>query len=262
MPTGLAFWYVLQLAACAIIGFAGGCWVLSNWFDRKLVGWEAGLLLLGLLTAMFFAIASVFAGGPGVLILAGVVFGGALAIRGIAVISDRRLGSQLDNAEIAKYQRAIEDHPENPYAHSLLADTYRRLGKLEEALSEYELAIRMDPSLKEEHHWLEWVRTELERRASKVMSCPVCRAERRPGAVVCEECHRPYSSIETWLHRYRVMDAHQRAFWTGIGLVCVVMALALRAFAPALTGALGGLALLAAPMALFMITARIRRNTR
>jgi tetratricopeptide (TPR) repeat protein len=261
MATGLAFSLVFQMSLCAFIAFAGGFWILSNWFDRKLEAWEAGILLLALLTAMFISIASVFAGGPGLFVLAVVVFGGALLLRTLAAASDRKLGRRLDDEEIAKYQKAISDYPENPYAHTLLADVYRRLGRLEEALQEYELAFQMDPSLQEERRMYEWTRTELERQLSKKMMCPACRAPRQPGTYICPDCQRPYSSLETWVHAFRVMPPHRRAVWAGVGLVVFALAWALILFAPSVMKKVGALMLLALPVVFAIMAARNRRLT-
>ena len=257
-----AFAVVAELVICALISFAGGYWTLSAWFDRKITGREALLLTGGLLAVQFFAVSLALRGGPGIILLFGVVFGAAVLFRGLAWRAERRLGERLDEEEIAKYQQALELEPDNPYAHSLLADTYRRMGRIELAVTEYEVALRLNPSLREERYWLERLRKELDRRWGKEMSCPRCGEPRPSRASACPECGRLYSSIETWSHALRVMAPSRKAVLLGVGAGALAAALAVTAMAP---GKLKLSALLILPLALaamIAINASVRRTNR
>jgi len=261
MPSGEAFGVVFKIAICAFIAFAGGFWILSGWFDRRLSGRQAVLLGLGLFALMFYSVSLALRGGPGILILFGIVFGTALLLRGLARHAERSIAKQLDEADIAKYREAIEQYPDNPHAHSLLADVYRRLGQHSLAAAEYEVALQIDSSLKDERYWLERMRSEIERLASGQMSCPRCGTVRQDGELECLECGRSYSSIETWRHAFQAMNPRRKALCLGVALGA---AAALTAVLSLVQGA-GKLVilavLLAAPVVIIVISARMRQRT-
>jgi len=258
----VAMTVVMKLAICAIISFIGGYWILSGWFDQRISGREALLLALGLLVFQFFAVSLVMRGGPGILALFGVVFGGGLLFRELTRRAERRLGESLDGEEIARYQRVLEVEPENPIAHSLLADTYRRMGRVEPAVAEYETAVRLNPSLREERYWLERLRRELERRGRKEMSCPRCGEARPRRAAACPECGRLYSTVETWGHALRVMEPSRKAIWLGVGAGAFAAVLGVIAMAPGRMKLAALLTLFLAPLAGMVIRARMRRTTK
>jgi tetratricopeptide (TPR) repeat protein len=153
--------FVAKLLVCAACAAAGALWILSAWSDRRLRTREAVLLGVGLLVLIFAGARAIMQSPTAFLALAVVVGGGALLLRAAAVGADRRLRRQMNEEDIRKYQTAVHQHPENPYAHSLLADAYRKTGELGLAAAEYEAALRIDPSLKQERHWLQWVRAKL-----------------------------------------------------------------------------------------------------
>ncbi len=253
---------VAKLVICALVSFAGGYWILSAWFDRKITGREALLLTAGLFVLQFLAVSLALRGGPGMILLFGAVFGAAVLFRGLARRAERKLGEKLDEEEIARYQQALELEPDNPYAHSLLADTYRRIGRLELAVTEYEVAVRLNPSLREERYWLGRLRKEIERKWSKEMSCPRCGEVRPPRASACPECGRLYSSLETWTHALRTMAPGRKAVLLGVGAGAFAAALAVTAMAP---GKLKLSALLILPLALaamIVVNACVRRTDR
>lgn len=261
MPVGEAFGVVFKIVICALIAFAGGFWILSGWFDRRLSGRETFLLGLGLLALMFYSISLALRGGPGILILFAVVFGTALVLRSLAAYAERSIAKRLDDADIAKYTEAIEQYPDNPHAHSLLADVYRRLGEHSLATEEYEIALRIDPSLKDERYWLERMRSEIERLASRQMSCPRCGTARRDAELECLECGRPYSSVETWRHAFHTMEPPRRALWLGLGLgAAAALTAALTLFQGAWKLVILAV-LVAAPLMIIVMSARMRRRS-
>ena len=261
MPVGQAVGFVFKIVICAFIAFAGGFWILSGWFDRRLSGREAFALGLGLLALMFYSISLALRGGPGILILFAAVFGTAFVLRSLAGYAERSTAKRLDDADIAKYREAIEQYPDNPHAHSLLADVYRRLGQHSLAAQEYEVALQIDSSLKDERYWLERMRSEIERLASGQMSCPRCGTARQDAELECLECGRAYSSIETWRHAFQAMNPPRKALWLGVALGA---AAALTAVLTLVQGA-GKLVilavLLAAPVIIILISARMRQRT-
>jgi tetratricopeptide (TPR) repeat protein len=188
MPIITAISLVGKMVICAIIACAGALWILSAWFDRRLLTWEATLLVLGLSVAVLFCVPLAMRGTTGALLLLIAVLGMALLLRGLSGRAERKLAEGLDAEDISKYQTAVEQYPENPHAHSLLADVYRRVGQLELAAPEYEEALRLDPSLKEERRWLQWVTAKSELRGEQGALCPRCHAVRPAHAPACPVC--------------------------------------------------------------------------
>ena len=259
---GLAVAVIIKIAICAVIAFAGGFWILSAWFDRKLAGREALILAAGLLAAMFFSVSLAMRGGPGVLVLLGVVVGSAWLFRTLARRAEAKLKDNLDEAEIAKYQEAVRTHPGNPHAHSLLGDTYRQIGDLELAIEQYQAAVTIDSSLKQERYWLERLRAEVERRERKEMCCPQCGEVRPKGAPVCPACGRAYSTLETWAHTYRVMGPGERAAAGGLTLGALAIIAATALLAPRAFRVIAVVALVAGPIAIIIQSVRAGRRTR
>jgi hypothetical protein len=254
----VAFLIVLKMAICAAIASAGGYMILSALFARQISGREAFLLTAGLLALSCYCVTLALKGGPGILLLLVVVVGTALAFHALAYAADRRIAKGLVDEEITKYQDALEIDPNNTAAHSLLADTYRRLGLVSRAIEEYEAALRLEPSLQEERYWLERLRTELDRQGRKEMLCPRCRTARPAGAGSCPECGRQYSLWEVWRHRFEVMEPTRHAILTGVGVGAISMIVAILVVAPGATKLLSVIVVLLAPLAAFLFTARAR----
>ena len=253
-----AFLLVFQMAICAVIAFAGGYMILSAAFERKISGREAFLLVAGLFVLIFVCVKMMLYGGPGILLLLLVVAGVGVLFRLLARTADRRLTKGMDDEEIGRYERALEIDADNTAAHALLADTYRRRGELERAIEEYEAALRLEPSLKEESYWLERLKVEVERQASKELLCPRCRTPRPEGAGTCPECDREYSAWEVWRHSFETMNQTRQATLTGVGVGAAGLLFAVLVLVPGATKLIGVVVVLLAPAAVYILTARTR----
>jgi len=228
-----AFTMVLMMSVCILLSFGGVHWVLSSWFARRIHGWEAFLLLAAIVGAMYFAIVLVMSGNPMGMAIPLVALGAGLVGRALFEWSDRRQRDSFDDEDIARYQAAIQMDPKNVAAHSLLADTWRRMGRLEEAIKEYQGALDLDASLKEEKYWLEQCRLQLERRGRPAeVTCPRCGIPRTAGETVCPQCGRCHSMWETWAHAFRGMAPAHRAVWSVVGAAAVTLVLAIGALVP------------------------------
>ena len=241
-----------------VIASGGAFLILSAWLDRKLSAMEAGLLLVGLLGVLIAGIQVPEFGAVG---LAAAVIGTAGVCWALSRRAEQDLGRSLDEEDIAKYTAAMDFDPKNVAAQSLLADTYRRMGRVELALEEYKAAVRLDPSLRPEHHWIRQLEAELERRGRKEMSCPRCGRPRRAGEQVCPECDRSYSSMETATHSLRTASHGRKLTWAagaaaaGIGLALAAMA------APGVMGWLASGAFFVGAAAALAVAIRLRRRT-
>ena len=224
---------VAMMSVCVFLSFACVHWVLSSWFARRIYGWQAFLLFVGIMGMMYFSIVLVVSGDPIGMAIPLVALMAGLVGRALFEWSDRRQRDAFDDEDIARYQNAIRIDPRNVAAHSLLADTWRRMGMLEDAIKEYEAALVLDPSLKPEKYWLEQCRTKLERRGRPAeMSCPRCGTPRSAGQPVCHQCGRVYSTWETWTHAFGSMAPAHRAVWSMAGAAAVTLLLAIGALVP------------------------------
>lgn len=251
----MALFFMILIASA--IAFAGAFSILSAWFDRKITGQEATLLVVGLLGVL---VAAIRAPEFGVLGLAAVVCGAVGVCYALGKRADRGLSRSLDEEDIAKYQAALDIDPKNVAAHSLMADTYRRMGRVEHALEEYKAAVRLDPSLQPERYWIRHLEAELDRRGRKEMSCPRCGRPRRAGEERCPDCDRWYSSMETAAHSLRTASQTRKLTWAagaaaaGVGLAVAAMA------APGVMGWLGSAVFLVGAAVALAVAIRARRR--
>lgn len=245
------------IVCCAVITFAGAYWSVSAWFDRKITGLQLTLLLGAVLVLEFVAIAL---GGMGVLVLAAGVFGAAALFRCLAAVTDRRLSDSLTREDIARYQAAIGFDAKNVAAHSLLADTYRRLGKAELAVEEYRAALRLDPSLQSERYWVQQLELQLARRATRQMACPRCGTLRPQGAEVCPECSRWYSTAETAAHAVRTMPPGRKLRLAAIIALGILTLLVAAALAPRAIGWAVLAVSVLAPVGIIVLSVRANRR--
>ncbi len=194
-----AAFLVFRAAVCSFLAFAGGYWIITSWIDRRLSALEAGGLLAALVVAMFVIIAYAVRQSLVVLVML-VLVAGALAVTLTAYskAADRRLHRRFDEEDIAKYLEALDLDPKNVAAHSLLADVYRRQGRLEEALAEYEAAVRLSPDLPQERFWVDRLRAMIDRKQHGLdlhgkpevleTPCPACGALVGAKEANCPEC--------------------------------------------------------------------------
>ena len=256
MNFGVAFSLVLRMVICAAISFAGGYMILSALFARKITGREAFLLTSGLLVLSFVCVSMALRGGPGIILLLLAVAGAALVFRLLAWAAERRITKGIVEEEIANYQHAMEVDPKNTAAHSLLADTYRELGQLESAIEEYQAALSLDSSLRQERYWLERLRREVEHGGQKELLCPRCSTPRPQGAGECQECGRIYSVWEVRRHAFEVMPPGRRAAVAGVAAGAMSVLLAIIVLAPGTMKLMGIMVVLLVPAAVFILTAR------
>jgi len=231
-----AFFLVMMMVVCILETFVGVYWVLSAWFERKVRGREAVLLLAVLVFVLYLSIATTMHGSPVGMLFPIVVLVLALIASQLLQWADRRQFQAFDDEDIARYQEALEIDPRNVAAHTFLAETYRRRGQPELAILEYEAALQLDPSLKEERYWLERLREELEQGGQEEMRCPRCSAIRGEGEGQCRECGRFYSAVEVWSHGLRRMEPKQKALWIAAVFSGIALALAVSALIPGAGG--------------------------
>jgi tetratricopeptide (TPR) repeat protein len=234
-----ALMIVFRLLFCTLVSFAGALWILSAWFDRKISGREAGLLLIGLLGLMFIVVSLSLYGGLGMTLVVAVVLGATLLIRLLAAYNERRLDVALEERDI---------------------DTYRKRDDLERAIEHYEAALGLDPTLKPERYWIDRLQAEIERRGRRDISCPRCGTMRPANAATCPECGRWYSATETWAHTFRVMGTSRKAAWVAVGASALGAIAAVSVLVPSALKLMAVLAVVLAPAVAFAIGLQERRR--
>jgi len=194
-----AFLVIIRAAICAFLAFGGAYWIITSWIDKRLQAWEAVGLLAVLLVVLFVVVGYVVQNGfvaVALLVVVTAALVGAVSL--YAKAADRRRHQQFDAEDIGKYLEAIDLDPKNVAAHSLLANVYRRQGRLEEALAEYEEAVRLSPDLSQERYWIDRLKVLIERKeqgqdlyvqeALRDSPCPVCGAIISGAETACPEC--------------------------------------------------------------------------
>jgi len=257
---GMAFVLVGLIAICAGLGFVGVFWALSAWFDRRLRGYEAALLVSGMMVLMCIAVVMTMKGSAaGILLLVGALACGLVG-RVVLEWMDQRHSRLLDEEDVAKYREALAVDPNNVAAHSLLAEIYRQRGNVETAMEEYEAALRLDPSLKPERYWLERLRSELDRGDRGEMACPRCGTLRTGRETVCQQCGRWYSTLEIWGHAFHVMPAWRKTLWTAVGAGALTICMLVVVVIPGGGRLLTVLALFAAAIGMLIVGFLERRR--
>jgi hypothetical protein len=183
---------LVRVVLCSAVCGGGGYWVISAWANRRLSATEAVTLLAGVVVFMFVGVRLALLASTGVFMLfVALLAAGAFGLHSYSSFVDRRMHQQFDEEDIAKYRAALELDPKNAAAHSFLAKTYRRQGRLDLALAEYQAALRIDPSLQEERYWAARLRRELEEAARREAQCRHCGAIGPPADGLCQGCGRP-----------------------------------------------------------------------
>jgi len=187
---------ILKVAIVSFLAGGGAYWIFSAWMNRTLSIAEAGGLMAGLVVATFFLVSfALDADFAAIFALLLIVAAGVFGVWQYSHFADRRLSNRFDEEDIARYLEAIDLDPSNAAAHSLLGDMYRKQQKYEQALHEYEEAVRISPELQEERYWIARLKDKLARiqyadRPGEEMDtpCPACRAIVPGYAERCQEC--------------------------------------------------------------------------
>ena len=122
--------------------------------------------------------------------------GGSMGLPLLGVQSEKRAAKRLLNEDIEKYQRAIEFDPSNVSAHRFLGDAYMKEGRYEDAIIEYQAAIRLNPKgedisrrkLRDAYEAQETRSQPLKKRREGIIVCDACKAESPASSKYCQGC--------------------------------------------------------------------------
>jgi len=180
--TAVALLVIALLIALTVMALWGA------WLDRSIAAWEALLLLVGVLWLAWSAALGI-KGQPWRTVLSLLTL---FAAWGLGVQLRRRTDRAIIRGLIEEdMERAFDllaRDEDDPIAHSVLGDCYRKQGRLHDAIAEYETALRVVPNMPEVKASLVAVQRERAEREENKERCRECGRLVYRGAPVCPEC--------------------------------------------------------------------------
>jgi hypothetical protein len=124
------------------------------------------------------------------------LIGGCIGMPLLSARSEKSLRRSMHNEDIEKYQAAIAFDPTNVSAHRFLGDAYMKEGRYEEAILEYQAAIRLNPKgedvsrrkLRDAYEAQEMRTVPLKKRHEGLIVCDACKAESPVSSKYCQGC--------------------------------------------------------------------------
>jgi tetratricopeptide (TPR) repeat protein len=103
-------------------------------------------------------------------------------------ISEQRIRRWLDEQEIERYKATIKSDPKNAAAHSMLGDVYLRLKRYDEAIKEFEEALKLDPLSQSDRYKLRLAKEKKLEAELRGVACPRCHNINPRIAARCQKC--------------------------------------------------------------------------
>lgn len=204
-----------------IAALLGGGLVLRSFYallEGEVEGWQAVLgMSLGLvLTVMAVSLAASLWYYP---VLVSIILAGVVAYMLGAIESRIRERRMLED-DAARFLQAIEFDEKNAAAHAFLARVYRKQGKLQDAVGEYERAVELDPHDQEARSDLRYLLARMQQ-ADGPIRCPRCETPFDAAGKTCPECGWSRSTIKGLRDVY-ASGALKRALLYGLSLTAGV----------------------------------------
>lgn len=152
--------------------------------------WSVGL---GLFIGVMFGAGLVLKGGAGAAVAFGVLLIGVCgAWPFVSHFSDRKNLKTLRSDDIERLESAVQFDPSNAGAHAGLAEKWVELGRLDSAVDEYRIAIRLMPDGPATKRWKSQLRTVLDRQNGvdryDFAVCRACDKDIPKNAKTCPHC--------------------------------------------------------------------------
>jgi hypothetical protein len=156
MDFSVGFETLVKMIVVGLIFFATGYRVVTALFEREISA-SGGLILIGGLIGLAAGAVSSIDNESSLLFFLSLVgmfawLGAALVIPEIFLERERK---KMLNEDLTRSLQGIAFDPNNVAAYCMLADTYRKMGKLDLAIENYRKALELDPTLKREKLRLE-----------------------------------------------------------------------------------------------------------
>ncbi|MFA4015584.1 MAG: hypothetical protein RUDDFDWM_000674 [Candidatus Fervidibacterota bacterium] len=114
---------------------------------------------------------------------------GVVVLWALHHISEQRIRRWLDEQEIERYKATIRSDPKNAAAHSMLGDVYLRLKRYDEAIREFEEALKLDPLSQSDRYKLRLAKEKKLEAELKGIACPRCHNINPRIAARCQKCN-------------------------------------------------------------------------
>jgi len=163
--------------------------------EREVETWQgvAGMALGFSLTAVAISLAA----SPWYYPVVAAIILAAVVWQVGCVIAARIQQERMLEDDARRYREAIAFDAKNAAAHTFLAAVYRKQGRLHDAVSEYEIALQLDPQDAPVRHDLNTLLHEL-RGADTPSACPRCEAALDKSGKTCAQCGWSRSTVKGW----------------------------------------------------------------
>lgn len=122
-----------------------------------------------------------------------------------------------------QYREAIQKDPRNLAARERLAETFYKLGRLDEAIAEYTELVRIAPNASQEAYKLRLLIEEKAQHQSPPVTCPNCGHANPSQRRTCEQCESSLS-VSTELVRWLLAGGlRQVVISTSIGVAAITL---------------------------------------
>jgi tetratricopeptide (TPR) repeat protein len=185
---GEAWFKGIALAVIALMTAAPLLALWSAWLDRSIAAWEAALLLTGVLWLAWSAAAGLQGDPLRTVVSLGTMFAAWGLGAQLSRRTDRAILRGLIEEDMDRAHELLARNENDPIAHTVLGDCYRKLGRLHDAIAEYEAALAIVANMPDVKAKLVAVQREREEREERKERCLECGKMIYRGAPVCPEC--------------------------------------------------------------------------
>ncbi len=113
---------------------------------------------------------------------------GVIVLWALHRIGEERIKRFLLEQDIERYKATIRRDPKNAAAHSLLGDIYLRMKRYNEAIKEFEEALKLDPMSQSDRYKLRLAMEKKREAELKGISCPRCHTINSRMRARCQQC--------------------------------------------------------------------------
>jgi len=209
--------------------------ILRAWIVDQTMDGGVAIVTLG---TIFLLIAFIWKAQGTLWMFVGIaaLVGGTIGFPLLGSHSEKRAAKGLLNEDIEKFQRAIAFDPRNVSAHRFLGDAYMKEGRYEDAILEYQAAIRLSPKgeelarskLRSAYEAHEMRSQPLKKRREGIIICDNCKAESPSSTKYCPACGEVLNmGFLEWLFQSENFKSVART--TVIGTLVLVSLLAIAA---------------------------------
>jgi hypothetical protein len=221
------------LAKWIVAAFVSGATILrvvGALIEREVEVWQ-GIVAISAAVVLTIMAISLAMTGWYLPILVCIVFL-AVAVHTITIVDERLRAHRMQMEDIERYQKTIEFDEKNAAAHAYLARIYRKQGRFQEALAQYERAAALDPNDAEARRELKALIVQMQA-LEAAPACPQCESPLDPSGKTCPECGWSRSTIKGLRDVYASGGVKQGLIWgivvsTAVGIVLTLLRISIQ----------------------------------